>query len=124
MEHLSLYPVVVPDTFDSWVKWFATLKIDSDSVSISLFLLRRVRSIGPIDAKKERARKEIDTDLQSDDSILDVKATVRCQSLRNDKKSLSKRLNTHLDPSLGVLLYRSGQVSGACDFESTSTGNE
>ena len=56
MEHLSLYPVIIPDTFDSWVKWFATLKIDSDSVSIGLFLLRI--ELGQSDRSMQRRKEQ------------------------------------------------------------------
>lgn len=39
MEHLPLDPVVIPNTFDSGIKWFAGFKVNADGVALRLFIL-------------------------------------------------------------------------------------
>lgn len=100
MQHLPLDPVVVPDTLRHRVHRFTRSQIQSNRVLRLLCFL-----------------------LQSHNSILNIKSTVRGESLRNDEHGLSECENTELGTAFGCL--ESGlKVSGTSDFESSCSGNE
>jgi hypothetical protein len=100
VHHLPLYSVVVPDTFDGRVKRLSALQVQSDNVALlGLFL-------------------------QSDNRILDVETTVRCERLRDDQQRLGESGHSELLSALGFGLGLFVQVLSACDLESSSTGNE
>jgi hypothetical protein len=40
VKHLPLDPVVVPDAFNSGIKWLARLQIDADGIAFSLLILK------------------------------------------------------------------------------------
>jgi hypothetical protein len=100
MQHLSLDPVVVPNTFNSWVKWLSALKVQSDHVTLLRLLL------------------------QSHDRVLYVESTVGSKGFWDDQQGLGESCYTEFLSTLGLGLGFLIQVLSTGDFESSGTGDQ
>ena len=77
MQHLSFHPVVIPDTFDGRIEGLSRLEVNTNSIAFRLFLLKPKSNYAEINDRRVY--------LKSNDDILDIISTVRCQRLRDDE---------------------------------------